>query len=43
MVGEVAAKVVLVLVLLHHAQHVWVFGVLLEVRVGTWDGPLQVT
>lgn len=43
MIGEVATKVVLVHILLHHLEHVWVIRVLLEVGVGTWDGPLQVT
>lgn len=41
-VGEVSAHVVLPLVLLHQPVHLLVLGVLLEVRVGTRDGPLQV-
>lgn len=43
MVNEVAAQVVLVLILFHHASHLWVIRVLLEVGMGTWDGLLQVT
>lgn len=42
MVGEVAGKVVLTLVLLHQLLHLLIRRVLLEVGVGTWDGPLQV-
>lgn len=41
-VGEVAAQVILAFVLLHQLVHLLVFGVLLEVGVGTWDSPLQV-
>lgn len=41
-VGEVAAQVVLALVLLHQLVHLLVLGVLLEVGVGTWNRPLQV-
>jgi len=41
-VGEVATQVVLALILLHQLVHLLVPGVLLEVGVGTRDGPLQV-
>ena len=41
-VGEVAAQVVLALVVLHQLLHLLVPGVPLEVGVGTGDGPLQV-